>query len=403
MNNKARQISESILDTNLNELAHSLIRELTMACRKMAIYGANHPTAKRSVEKPFFEFDKIFRFKRYVNFNTSRGLLYVMNIRLRESVFTEEILKYMQVLEIEALLFERRMTMTDLSRFLDRFVKRVSRTDYSNLLSAYLKEHNIDTIEVNSPHAIELFEQGRQYRGDLEGDYSVKTIALKQFGDNLEMLADIAFRQEKALLDYHIDFTTDLVTYLIPEKVATIPPEKITATLNEVLEELSRHAENTEEHDTLTKKYQSLWKLLDYHPDRQAIIDSLQGSFENERMIAEVADKVGDKVTAIRFESSCQIDTLLKKCFEEQVVECDTAEFSDAFLRLLRTGQRGKAFDTISVLLDNLNKPDAGIRNRALDLLLSCIRLVELDTDEVVFGKVLEKVCTVLEKHEETF
>jgi len=239
MKSKTRLINESTLNTNLNELAHSLIRELTMACRKMAIYGANHPTARRAVEKPFFAFDNVFRFKKYVNINISRGHLFAINIRLRESVFTEEIIKYMPMLEIEALLFERRMTMTDLSRFLDRFVKRVSRTDYSNLLSSYLKQNKIDTIEVNSPKAIKLFEEGKQYRGDIEGDYSVKTIAMQQLGDDLDKLANIAGGDEAVYEARGIDFAPEVIAYLLPEKVAAISPDKLRHTLSAMFNELT--------------------------------------------------------------------------------------------------------------------------------------------------------------------
>ena len=62
---KQKQITESILNRNLNEQVHALIREFSMACKKAAVYGANHPSSKRAVHKPFLLLDEIFRFKKF--------------------------------------------------------------------------------------------------------------------------------------------------------------------------------------------------------------------------------------------------------------------------------------------------------------------------------------------------
>ena len=83
---------ESIYNLNLNDLVHSLVREFSMACKKASIYGSDHPSTKRAVEKPFLMFDKIFGFKKYINFNVEQGYLYALNIRLKNSVFNDEII-----------------------------------------------------------------------------------------------------------------------------------------------------------------------------------------------------------------------------------------------------------------------------------------------------------------------
>jgi hypothetical protein len=86
MKKSADSINESILAADLNELAHSLVRELAMAARKVSIYGSGHPMALKALEKPFLAFEWIFRFKRYINLNLSRGDLYVLNIRGNRSL-----------------------------------------------------------------------------------------------------------------------------------------------------------------------------------------------------------------------------------------------------------------------------------------------------------------------------
>ncbi|MBU0982946.1 MAG: hypothetical protein KKA42_03685, partial [candidate division Zixibacteria bacterium] len=96
MNNAATPIKESSLSTNLSNLAHTLARELAMACRKMAIYGQGHPQTARAIEKPFFVFAQFFRFKYYVSLNVQHGRLFVANIALKDNVLYREVLQYMQ-------------------------------------------------------------------------------------------------------------------------------------------------------------------------------------------------------------------------------------------------------------------------------------------------------------------
>ena len=49
MTNLSKPINESILKTNLSEMAHSLVRELAMACKKVSIYGPGHPVSDLSL------------------------------------------------------------------------------------------------------------------------------------------------------------------------------------------------------------------------------------------------------------------------------------------------------------------------------------------------------------------
>jgi hypothetical protein len=68
-----RPISESILKTDLNDLAHSLVRELAMAAKKISIYGRNHPVAEKAVAKPFVFLSQIFRLRRHGGINLQKG------------------------------------------------------------------------------------------------------------------------------------------------------------------------------------------------------------------------------------------------------------------------------------------------------------------------------------------
>ena len=122
MSTVTRVINETSLKTNLNDLAHELVRELAVACKKTGIYGVGHPLARKALEKPFLIFSRIFYFKRFVNINLQRGQLYALNIQLKDTIFNGQIIQFMQVLDLSALLFEQTMSMDEFACFVQRFV-----------------------------------------------------------------------------------------------------------------------------------------------------------------------------------------------------------------------------------------------------------------------------------------
>lgn len=398
-----KPINESVVWTNLNELAQALIRELAMACRKVSIYGSTHPMAVKALEKPFFVLNEIFRFRNHVNLNLHNGALYVLNISLKVSVFSEEIIRYMQILEIEAILFDRQMTVTELARFIDRFVKRVSQSNHENLLSASLEKSNIETIEVDSERASKLFESHKKYRGDIRGDFTVKNFALQQLGDNLELLAEINSRGQAVLDEQSVDFHIDIVRYLLPEKVASISFEVVRDTLVSLAQQVNSVRGNNEKKKSLLSSYKSVYSLIDYHPDQDTIVTALEKHFSGEKFPTDIAKQLSTPVGAIRVESSERMDDVLSQIFLPQNEDYDVNEYGNAFQRLLRTGQRGKAVNVIHRLLESLGSPDAGIRQKALNLLLCSLRPLNLHTDAVVFESAMERVVDTLAQKKETY
>jgi len=395
-------INESALLTNLNELAQEFIRELSMACRKVSVYGSSHPMAQKAVEKPFFMLDKIFRFKNNVNLNIYEGLLYVLNINLKKSVFSEEITRYMLILDAEAVLFDRRITMTEFGRFIARFIKRVSLSDHANLLGVYLEKNNIETIEVNSEKAFRLFESHKKYRGDIYRDLSVRNIALQQLGDNLELLAEINSCGQTILGEHNIDFRLDIIKYLLPEKITSFSQQSIVEALVRLARQVNT-AKEGEKRESLLHSYKSVYNLVDYHPDREVIITALEKHLSGDELHADIARQLSTPVGAIRVESSEQIDNLLKQAFLSGDEDYDVNEYGNTFQRLLKTGQRGKAVSVIDHLLESLSSSEAGVRQKALNLTLCSLRLLNMDTDASVFESAIDRVIDVLSKKRETY
>ncbi len=191
-----KTINESSLRTDLSDLAHGLIRELAGAFKKMAIYGSDHPQARRAVEKPFMLISRIFLYKKFVNLNLQKGQLYLINIQLKETIFNSQIIQYMQLRDINALLFDQVMTADEFTLFVQQLVSRADPADRQARIGVLLKEKDIHSIQVNTELAYHLFEKQRQYRGDVEGDFSVKKLALGQLSDQLKQLVKISGADE---------------------------------------------------------------------------------------------------------------------------------------------------------------------------------------------------------------
>ena len=157
MEPSARKITESTFDINLNDLSHSITRELAMALKKVAIYGTGHPVSVKSLDKPWMIFGQIFKVKQQVNINLFRGELYVLNISQPDNVFTKEIIKFMQLHDIKVILFHEALSQDELILFADKFVKRSNLANSENHLSKILKGKNIQTNENNSEYGYDYF------------------------------------------------------------------------------------------------------------------------------------------------------------------------------------------------------------------------------------------------------
>jgi HEAT repeat protein len=402
MSTRLQPIGETTVAADLNELAQALVRELAMACRKVSVYGATHPMAHKAIEKPFFALNEIFRYKNHVNLNLQEGSLYTLNISPKKSVFTEEITRYMLTLDADAILFNRQVTATELLKFMDRFVRKAGLPGNENVLCTFLENSRIDTIEVNSEKAFRLFEAHKKYRGDIYGDYSVKNIALQQMGDDLELLAQINNRGQDALDELGIDFQIDVIRYLLPEKIAAIACDAVTEKLIHCAQQINLETEEGKK-DSLFQSYQSLYTLIDYHPQRDEIVTMLARHFPGQRLSVAATGQPVTPVGAIRVESSEQVDLALHEILDARTENYDIGRFGSTFQRLLKTGQRGKAVDVVLQLMSSLASPEAGTRQKALDLILCSIRSLDVQTDALALERVIERMVEDLTHKRETY
>ena len=380
-------------------MAHSLVRELAMACKKVAIYGSHHPLAATALERPFLLVTGIGRFRTHISFNLQQGHLYVMGIRMKESIFTGEIIQSMQVQDIGVILIDRMLSMAEFTVFVDRLVKRIDTSDQKNLLSTYLHEQKIASIEVNSETGFALFEKSKQYRGDVDGDFSVRRLALDAMGESLPFLARINAVDDNQLQECGINFDPEVVRYLLPERIASLPYQSIR---EELVEKTSGDSASDDSSADADKSAQiaGMARLADYHPDRQLILENLQDA-----RISSPTNAAGSaplSASSVHSQPDAVSD-VLAAAFDQNNDIDPTDEFQDVFQRLLKTGQRGMAIEVVHQLMDRLISTEASDRTTALKLLLICIDQLSILRDSSVVIDVVDRIVACITQGIETY
>ncbi len=405
---KINSYTEKDLNTSLSELAHETLRELFIAAKKVSIYSSSHPLSRKAIGGPFILMEKVFGFKKYFNLHISSGHLYVMNIRVKQSTFAEQTMGYMQILDIIDILFEAGMTADQLALFLDRFVKRLPATDYQNLMTTHLANNKIDTIHINSEKGFKLFESGRQFRADLAGDFSARSIVSQSFGDDLEslsnLLADDYLPFDEFISRYNIDYYHELVAYLIPEKISSMKAEDIIGLLSKQVIEI---VDNVGNPDFLEKsglnKFKNLITALNYHSKREEILGKISDVFADHNVSKEIITLLLPETSVIKIESSEEIDQFLYATFNEALPGHKPDDFRDLFSRLLRTGQKGKAKSVVNILINHLAGSDLDLREKALILIRSIMTTYKKATADFLGLHFIAKLDEYISDGKETF
>ena len=404
MSSAVKKITEGVIRTDLNDLVHSLAAELAMACKKMAIYSDDHPVGRRSLEKPFLLFAKLFFFRKYVSIAVQRGNLHICNICLKEAAYYAPVVQAMQVLDISAMQFESTMSIRDFSIFVQRFVKRTRPDDPEYDLGEYLKKNRISTIQVNSEQAFKLFESQRQYRGEVDDDFTVRRIALDQLGNELPSLARLSESSESQLLAAGIDFDPAVVQYLLPEKVASIRPAIFRRELETIADKIRSDSHPSEQRSAAVQVYMSLFKLVNLHPEKERIIENLDATFESGGV--PEADRIGDPLSstgAIKTTAIGQIEDVLEETFTLSAQSYDTNVFAESFERLLKTGLRAKAEEIVKQLMQYLRDANPAYRQKALGLLIEAVDQINIETDSRLLEMVVADVVDQLSNRRETY
>ena len=399
--------NESDLNTNLNELAHETIRELYNASKKVAVYSAGHPLTQKAVGRPFFLMGKAFKFKRFFNLQILSGQLHAMNIRIRLSVFSEQIMEYMQILDLRDILFEEGISANELTIFLERFVKRLPSTDYQNLMAVHLEKNKVKSVRVNSELGSVLSEKGRKFFGDVAGDFSVRNIVGQVMGNKIvrlaEMLESDKLDKEQYISRHAHDYRPELVRALMPEKIACMEVEYLA---KEILPIIVREADEfgfRKENANVPEHIRELLIMLNYHPEREEVVKRLDAELVSRGISRDAYGELFSPVSAIKLETAERIDYYLNDAFDPAQTQLSLEEFEEHFGKLLRTAQQGKAKAVISYLLENLAGTDLFCRQRALQLLELSMSSYRKTTGTFLKEHLIDEIDGYLAAGEETF
>ncbi|MFH2035040.1 MAG: HEAT repeat domain-containing protein [Candidatus Zixiibacteriota bacterium] len=399
--------TENDLNVNLNELAHETIRELFLAAKKVSVYSGKHPLSFKAIGRAFFQMEKVFRYKHYLNFNIHTGHLYALNIKIRPSVFADQILEYMQQLDLDNILFERSMTKHNLELFLDRLVKRMPNNEYKNVMASYLVEKKIESITVNSEFGENLFKNSARFQGDLVGDFTVRHIVGGLIGDDFSCLAKMLTAENWPPARYHEEFNLDyfpeLVNYLIPEKIASVKYEHF---INYIYDKITLALESSADNkidSTQSDDIKNLILALNYHSQREEIIDSIGNLMIQKGLDKNFYSAVLPQTAAIKVETSEKIDDFLYATFNEALPGYNLEYFNDIYGRIIRTGQHGKARAVINILMHHLAGPDLDIRQKALECFRMALSINVGETGNFQIKYIAEKVDEYLTHKAETF
>ncbi|MGH8014986.1 MAG: hypothetical protein ACREBV_02220, partial [Candidatus Zixiibacteriota bacterium] len=384
-------ISEPLLNLSLIRASDAVFRELAMASKKVGIYGTLHPVAERALEKLFQVFAELFKVKKIVTFNIDSGRLYVMSIRQRETVFTDDITRFFQSLEIRAACFSDNVNFTELASFVERLVKREKKTPQPGFVAEFLKSKQISTIEVNSELAHRLFEQNLNYRGDIDRDFTVRQLALEQLSGTLLRLAEIYDAEDKSLVAASIDFKNDLIQYLIPEKISSFNSAAIVTQLDKLL---AAPGNAGAKEKLPVKQQKQLGRLLSLHPERTGIINSLHVNHGG-----QLATLIRESVLPSLDEFLGETDLALTD-YETQfftLKEADSPAFVELFLRNYRTGRRGQTIEIVDYLLKQLVMPEWHLRQKAFLFLSDCLKSIDPHTDKFIFENLIVRLSQIIE------
>lgn len=400
--------TESDLNTNLNELAHDALRELLLASKKISIYSGAHPLTQKAIANSFILMEKIFKFKKYLSLHLSSEYLFVLNIRIKQSIFTDQFVDYMRAQDINDILFEAGLTMDQLAEFLDGFINRLPSASPKDLMVNFFENNRIDMVHINTQLGKRLFEKGYHFIGDREGDFSVRNIISQIIGDDFENLAGFLANESSNLDHYisrhNIDFYPALVTYLVPEKIASIKYDDIINLLSGKLISAVEGKKSIEEIDKAKlEEFQHLFTALSYHSRREEIIEQLGMRLLKRGMEKDIYIKLLPQTSSFSTDSSQKIDQFLHAAFNQTLPEDNLDEFENLFIRLIRTGQQGKVKSVIDELIDYLAGPDLDIRKKALVLFRSTLSTCSGTANGFLIEYLISKIDEYITEAKETF
>ncbi len=398
---KELNLSEENLNTDINSLSREFVHDFFVVCRKAGIYSVHHPMVTKAVSRPFMSLQKVFQFKKYFCFFLREGELFANNILMKDVGVSDYLKEKMYELEITSVLFADDINASDLETFIDRFVKRVPTTSGDYFIQKYLENRKVGSIKINDPAADKLFRTGLHYRNDVGEDHTVRRIVANYFSGDTGLAVDVlssdfedtADLAEATGIDYHME----LIRHILPEKFAQSLPSE----LLDIADDILTGSPGLDESGGI--KMERLTKACDYHSKRDEILEKIREKFiergVDEKLFARSLSQVG----SLKLEAAHAVDKIYSLIFSNGFETGLYGEFHDAFIRLVRTRQMGKAAGMAEVIIEQLASDSAFFRQHAIYLLEDIIKSVLSVGEYDFFDVILRHTQSLFTQGRETF
>ncbi len=373
---------EDLLRLNLNELAQDMARECGLACKKAGIYGPDHPAALKAAEKPFLAVRRFFDVRPILPLHLMRGKLSIAQVQLKETHLTDQFVQYVQMLDIFGILFDEKLSVRDLSVFLNSLTKRENRFAQRFDLGTVLKQQGVTTIEVNSERAMRFFESRKQYRGEIAGDFSVRHFLREQLPDEPLELAKLWKVNDSQLEGQGVDFRGHLVSHIQPEKIAMISRQSFETAFSQAQNDPALFA--------------TLQSMAAFHPDRhqfkQVPVPSQSPEVEQQ-----------DEITLIRKEARLQLDAAFEKAISADATSNDLHTIENAFERVIKTGQSEYAEQFVTKMITTLSIAENSVKRQSVLVLLKLLSLEQQVAGHSVFKSAIALIAELVRTKAESF
>jgi len=194
LSDKARQEprAKEIKDMVPEELAVELIKRLHLAIQKMEMYGSSHPIADEALHQAHNIFREALKRRPTVTLSASGdGSILVDDIVMPNTYFTERFAHDFEHHRVHSLSFYRNMSFDDLMVLLKFLERQIGHRDEKSNIEEHLKQHKINTIEVNRVH-YKMVVGDEQEGGEEGGLHFFRKDKVEQlFGDHPEIIAKL--------------------------------------------------------------------------------------------------------------------------------------------------------------------------------------------------------------------
>ncbi len=178
----------------------NFIRFLNAAIKRLSMYPPEHPSAQQAVNLPFEMLRNIIEKKGQAILSLTENKLVINGVTAEESISGSVLSQTLKKCNIKSLSFTSELTQTQLGIFLGFFVGLDPKAPPPDL-SAFLSEHNVDSIKVNQLHYELVGEEEKVVSEQEAAKIEVKeeiALALKNNPQVLkDLLFDVSFQEQK--------------------------------------------------------------------------------------------------------------------------------------------------------------------------------------------------------------